>query len=99
MQVMLPKIHDTPSAFIGNVGVAYGPLLRHRLVKGLRAGGDFVNLQLRQQILDIPQRVPNAFAGEAARDGKQIAHPSVHLLADVKIICHVRSFPLRAPQP
>ena len=85
VEIILAEIDDAGSRLVGNKGVANVPFLRNHPVQHLRARRHLANFHPRQQFLQIPERLPDAVPGDATANRKQVACPSIHLVADVYI--------------
>ena len=73
MQIALLKVDDATAGGVFYVGVANVPLFGNRPVEDLCTRCHLVDRQ-RQQLADLREALAQPIAGDAAADGKQLAH-------------------------
>jgi hypothetical protein len=86
VEIVHAGVNDATSVFVGDVGFAEIPLVRHRPVKNPSAARYRGDAKPRKKLLQVPEGLSNALARQAAVEWKKVPHPCPHAVSQRRII-------------
>src|SRR4029450_4899109 len=100
MEIVRLEVDDPAAGWVRHEGVADIPLGRNHPGEGPGSRWDLVDLERREQALEVPQGLSNTISSQTPTDRKEIPRPRVQFAASVRHATHPRlRFEFASPHP